>query len=148
MSQRVILLVEDDPNDAFFIARALNELGFTGRVQHVTNTFRAREYLTGAGEFRDRESFPLPDIVVSDSTLPGKASGIDFLEWMRQQPELARAPFVILSGEITPEVRARANAAGVKLLLQKGSNFKQMIAALREALKQMPEERRPWLSPD
>jgi CheY-like chemotaxis protein len=145
LSQCVILLVEDDQNDAFFIERALKELGFTGKLEHLTDTFKARDYLSGAGQFGNREKFPLPDIVVSDSALPGKGSGIELLEWMRGQPELKEAPFIMLSGEITADVRARANAAGVRLLLQKGSNFKQTGEALRQALLQMPERCRPWL---
>jgi len=141
------LLVEDDPNDAFFVSRALKELGFNGKLEHLTDSFKARDYLAGVGAFSDRDKYPLPEIVVSDSTLPGKGSGIELLEWMRKNPALAEAPFVMLSGEITNDVRQRANAAGVKLLLRKGSNFRDTAAALREALLTMPDRCRTWLKP-
>jgi CheY-like chemotaxis protein len=141
----LILLVEDDQNDAFFVARALKDLGFDGRLEHVTDTQVARAYLAGAGDFADREKHPLPDIVVSDSTLPGKASGIELLEWMRQQADLDQTPFVMLSGEIPLDVQRRANAAGVNLLLRKGSSFRETGEALRTALRQMPPNCRSWL---
>jgi CheY-like chemotaxis protein len=144
LKQCLILLVEDDRNDAFFIARALKDLGFDGRVEHVTDTHAARTYLSGGGQYADREKFPTPDIVVSDSILPGHGSGIELLEWMRKGG-FSGTPFVILSGEITPDVRERARAAGVQSLLQKGSSFKETANALREALNQMPAECRQWL---
>jgi CheY-like chemotaxis protein len=143
----VILLVEDDANDAFFVTRALKDLGFSGTLEHVTDTFKAREYLTGEGAFSDREKYPLPEIVISDASLPGRGSGIELLEWMRRDPALADAPFIMLSGEITTDVRERAHAAGVRLLLRKGSNFRDTAAALREALLQMPDRCRSWLKP-
>jgi CheY-like chemotaxis protein len=141
----VILLVEDDSNDAFFVERALSDLGFDGKVEHVTDTQLARAYVSGAGKFTNRQDFPFPDIVISDSALSGRGSGIDFLEWMRKEPTTKEVPFVILSGDISPQVRQRAENAGVELILQKGSNFRDTAAALREALMKMPESCRPWL---
>jgi CheY-like chemotaxis protein len=146
LKQCLILLVEDDRNDAFLIGRALKDLGFDGRLEHVADTHSARAYLSADGQFADRQKFPAPDIVVSDSILPGRGSGIELLEWMRKE-NFPETPFVILSGEITPDVRERANAAGVQLLLQKGSSFKNTANALREALLQMPPECREWLRP-
>jgi CheY-like chemotaxis protein len=148
VKQCVILLVEDDANDAFFVGRALKDLGFDGRLEHVTDTQVARAYIAGADEFSDRSAHPAPDIVISDSALSGRGSGIDLLEWCRNQPAAKETPFVILSGEVTPEARARATAAGVQLILQKGSNFRDTARSLREALLQMPESCRPWLRSD
>jgi CheY-like chemotaxis protein len=144
LKECVILLVEDDSNDAFFISRALTELGFTGRVEHVTATQVARDYLSGAGKYADREKYPQPDIVVSDSILPGRGSGIELLEWLRTQT-FKTTPFIILSGEITPDVKERAASAGVTQLLRKGSNFRDTQRALRQALLEMPPDCRPWL---
>jgi len=140
----VILLVEDDANDAFFVSRALKDLGFDGRVEHVNNTQAARDYIAGTGRYKDRAEFPMPEIVVSDSILPGQGSGIELLEWMRKE-NFTETPFVILSGEISPDVRQRANAAGVQLLCRKGSSFHETSEALRTALLQMPTHCRPWL---
>ena len=145
MKQCVILLVEDDANDAFFVERALVDLGFDGKVEHVTDTQLARAYVAGEGKFTNRESFPFPDIVISDSALSGRGSGIELLEWMRKEPKTKEVPFVILSGDINPQIRQRAEDAGVELILQKGSNFHDTARSLREALLKMPERCRPWL---
>jgi CheY-like chemotaxis protein len=138
-----ILLVEDDANDAFFISRALDDLGFNGHLEHVTSTRSARDYILGGGKYSDREKFPAPEIVVSDSILPGQGSGVELLEWMRK--ENFTAPFIILSGEISPDVQARAEAAGVHLLLRKGGDFHETAEALKIAVRLMPPECRSWL---
>lgn len=145
MKPCLILLVEDDSNDAFFVARALKDLGFDGRLEHVTDTDIARSFIEGAGEFADRERFPFPDIIVSDSALSGNGSGIDLLEWIRKQPAGKDLPFVILSGEVSPPVRARAETAGVHVILQKGSSFRDTEKALKTAIAAMPEHCRMWL---
>ncbi len=142
----VILLVEDDPNDAFFVTRALKDLGFSGQLQHLTDSNSARAYLAGDAPYHDRERFPLPDIVVADSSLPVRGSGVDLVEWMRQQAETAQTPFVILSGEVSEEMRERAKAAGVRRILRKGSNFQDTLRSLREVLQELPPEC-AWLSP-
>jgi CheY-like chemotaxis protein len=143
----VILLVEDDPNDAFFVARALKELGFNGTLQHLTDSNSARAYLAGEAPYRDREQFPLPDLVVADSALPARGSGVDLAEWMGLQPASAATPFVILSGDVSPEVSERAKAAGVKRILLKGSNYQDTCRSLREVLRELPAECREWLKP-
>jgi CheY-like chemotaxis protein len=148
LKQCVILLVEDDANDAFFVERALKDLGFDGRLEHVTDTDVARAYVSGEGKFGNRGDFPLPDIVISDSALSGRGSGIDLLEWMRTESKAKTVPFIILSGEVTPQARQRAQAAGVELILQKGSNFRDTQRVLQEALRKMPESCRPWLKAD
>ena len=145
MNQCVILLVEDDANDAFFISRALKNLGFDGRIEHVTDTQLARNYISGGGEYADREKFPPPNIVISDSALPGTGTGIELLEWMRKQDQSKDVPFIILSGEVSADVRRRAETARVQLILQKGSNFRDMERALKDTLLKMPEQCRPWL---
>ena len=53
----VILLVEDDENDAFFVKRALTKLGFPGKIHHATDTDEAKRYIRGDVPYADREKF-------------------------------------------------------------------------------------------
>jgi CheY-like chemotaxis protein len=140
----VILLVEDDANDAFFVARALKELGFNGKLEHVADTEAARAYLNGQSPFVNRH---LPEIVVSDASLSPRGTGVELLEWMRQEQSLGEIPFIILSGEVSPEIRDRANSAGVQAVLRKGSTYKETVESLREVIHRLPEACRRWLKP-
>jgi CheY-like chemotaxis protein len=86
MTPNTILLVEDNEDDAFFMKRALHDAGIRNRVIHVEDGRQAIDYLSGTGEFADRERAPIPMIVFLDLKLPFK-SGHEVLEWIRQQPQ-------------------------------------------------------------
>lgn len=135
-STQVILLVEDDLNDAFFLGRALSDAGFKGKVRHVTSSTEAKNYLTGVGKFADRTANPPPQLVISDSALPASATGVELLEWMRSNQ--MEAPFIILSGSVQDEMRERAQAAGALRVMIKASDFRETAEELRDVLTQLP----------
>ena len=136
-SIHLILLVEDDPNDAFFLTRALSDAGYKGRVRHVTSSSEAKNYLAGSGPFSDRAAHPAPNLVISDSSLAAaSASGVELLEWMRSG-KMAE-PFIMLSGSVQDDVRARAKAAGALRVMIKASDFRETAHELREVLAQLP----------
>ena len=43
--ERVIVLVEDNPNDAFFVERALERIGFEGKIEHFEDIETAQAYI-------------------------------------------------------------------------------------------------------
>jgi CheY-like chemotaxis protein len=91
-----ILLVEDEPNDIFLFERAFKKLDLSGNLQVVSDGEAAISYLTGEGEYADRERFPIPSLVLLDLKLP-RISGLEILSWLRQQPGLRRLLVVVLS---------------------------------------------------
>jgi CheY-like chemotaxis protein len=92
-----ILLVEDDPNDILLTRRAFRKANLTNAsLQVVTDGDSAVAYLSGAGEYSDRDRYPLPVVVLLDLKLP-RRSGHEILAWLRQQPELKRLLVVVLT---------------------------------------------------
>src|SRR6185295_18830422 len=85
-----ILQVEDDPNDVFFLQRAMDRAGTAYRIQVVTDGQQAIDYLQGSGKFSDREKYPFPCLVLLDLKLP-YVMGLEVLKWIRQQPGMALA---------------------------------------------------------
>src|ERR1041385_522204 len=88
---KTILYVEDDEHDVFFFKRA-----FTGqvpaiRIQNVHSIEEAMNYLKGADPYAERGQFPLPDLIVSDVSIPG-GSGYQLLRWVREHSEFAGLP--------------------------------------------------------
>src|SRR4051812_39310578 len=126
-----ILLVEDDENDAFFVKRALKELGFAGQLVHCTETETAKNFLLGNGTWADRNEHPLPVMVIADSAVTVRDSGVEFLEWIREKGIVPDAPFIILSGGVTDQTRARADAAGVRRIVNKGRSYADLVKELR-----------------
>ena len=77
-NDRVILLVEDDPDDALLIQRAFQKAGFHNTLKVVSDGHQAIAYLSGAGVFANREKFPLPFLILLDLRMAG-LDGFDVL---------------------------------------------------------------------
>ncbi|MBD0266636.1 MAG: response regulator [Tolypothrix sp. Co-bin9] len=97
MSRRTILLVEDDPNDILLTQRAFRKANLEeASLQIVSDGDTAVFYLSGEGQYSDRNLYPLPVLMLLDLKLP-RRSGHEILAWLRQQPELKRLPVIILT---------------------------------------------------
>lgn len=121
----LVLLVEDDPNDVLLIQRAWRKANIAAPLQVVTDGEAATRYLTGGGEFADRQRYPLPILVLLDLKLPRK-SGFEVLAWLRQQPVLRRLPVVVLTSSSEPEDINRAYELGANSYLVKPVQFESL----------------------
>lgn len=141
-AQCIILLVEDDTNDAFFMTRALEKLGFTGSVNHVMDVDAAKQFLLGYAVDGSNEG---KLVIIADSAVSFQGTGVELLEWVRGRKGGRSIPFVILSGDLCPETTARAHAAGVDFILAKQHDSTDTIQQFREVFLKMPPECRLWL---
>jgi CheY-like chemotaxis protein len=92
-----ILLIDSDPNDAFFVQEALRTCAEGHHTFHaVSDAGDAIRYLSGQGPYADRAAFPLPNLILTDLKLPGK-SGFEFLEWLRAHPAYFAIPALVYS---------------------------------------------------
>jgi CheY-like chemotaxis protein len=91
-----VLVVEDNPDDVFFIERAFAESGTAAALQVVEDGEKAIAYLSGRAPFADRGLYPLPSLILLDLKLP-RVPGLNVLSWVRKQPALARMLVVILT---------------------------------------------------
>ena len=94
---KLILLVEDSPDDIFFFKRSLEKAGLKNPVHMLQNVDDAIRYLDGRGEFADRVNFPLPSIIVVDLHVPGK-DGFELLNWLGDKPHLRSVHVIVLTG--------------------------------------------------
>jgi|SRR5688572_21216317 len=129
-----VLLVEDNPDDAGFVQVAVERSGVPANLKIVRDAEEARAYLSGADPFRDRTRFPQPVLILLDLNLPG-ASGIRFVEWLRQGEERRLIPVIALTGIVDYDVIKSAFSAGVNSYLLKPKEFAELEAALRLALR-------------
>jgi CheY-like chemotaxis protein len=107
----VILLAEDDPNDVFFMRRALTKAGINLPLHVVRNGQEALEYLAGLGKFGDRAEHPLPSLLLLDLKMPF-VDGFEVLGWARSQPALKQLPVVVLTSSAEDRDRQRTAELG------------------------------------
>lgn len=128
--QRTILLVEDDPNDVFFMKRAMELSGILNPVQVASDGRKAIHYLDGAGEYRDRARFPLPSLVLLDLKLPF-VMGLDVLKWIREQPELRTVIVLVFTASKLPRDISKAYFLGANSYLVKPSEPDGLLETVR-----------------
>jgi len=136
-----ILLVEDDSNDILFVQRAFRQVNVSNPIRIVKDGDAAIDYLSGKGEYADRDRHPLPALILLDLKLP-RRSGIEILEWIRQQPVLKRIPVVVLTSSKESLDVNRSYDLGVNSYLVKPvkfDNLSKMIAALDSYWLQLNE---------
>jgi CheY-like chemotaxis protein len=121
-----ILLVEDNPRDVELIQRAFRQARMANPIRVVSDGDQALDYLSGAGLYADRAQYPLPFLVLLDLNLPG-ISGLEVLQWIRQQAWLEQVRVVILTSSQETLDTDRAFALGADSYLNKPGNFEQLV---------------------
>jgi len=125
MTTKSILHVEDDENDVFLFRRVFEQTGITSPLHVVTDGEMAINYLSGAGQFADREKYPLPCLVLTDLNLP-KRSGLDLLQWIRRDPQLKKMVVVLFSSSALPRDVDQAYELGANAYIQKSVDSHQL----------------------
>src|ERR1043166_313498 len=136
ISRPVILLIENDESDVFLFRRALGKQDFGGAVRVISSIPEAQRYLTHCGEFTDKEYYPCPDLIVADMNLRGRL-GTELLAWIREQADLAKIPFVFLSGSFRPPERATALELGADVFYIKTADMKKTTQNVGTTLRQL-----------
>lgn len=113
-----ILLIEDNVDDAILFRRALKKQHSPNSLQVVEQGSKAVSYLSGEGDFSDREKFPLPEFIVLDLTLPDMP-GLNFLEWLRSESSEPNLPVFILSGCVSRKDTSEAFRLGCNACFEK-----------------------------
>ena len=109
--QQWVLLVDDDANDVLLARLALERAGHEHTVYSVPGGLEAIAYLNGDPPYQDRLRYPLPALVLLDIQMP-RMDGFEVLRWVRNQPNFANLPVVMLTGSHTKSVAETARLLG------------------------------------
>jgi CheY-like chemotaxis protein len=110
----IILLAEDDENDIFFMRRALQKAEVDYPLHVARNGQETLDYLSGAGQFADRDRYPVPSILFLDLKMPF-VDGFDVLAWIQSQSSLKdKLPVVVLTSSSEDRDRRKVAEFGAK----------------------------------
>ena len=131
MQEKMILLVEDNPDDEALTLRALRKNNISNNLVVVRDGAEALDFLFGTGSYADRDIHNLPQIVLLDLNLP-KIGGLDVLRRIRQEEHTHLLPVVILTSSKEEQDLIKGYSLGANSYVRKPVDFNQFIEAVHQ----------------
>jgi CheY-like chemotaxis protein len=126
----LILIAEDNPDDALLLRRAIDKAGIRARLKIVSDGEEMLLYLQGLGAYTDRTQNPLPALMILDIKMPRK-TGLEVLAWLDEHPEFAVVPTVVLSSSNVEKDIRKAYHHGANTYFVKPTTFDQLVETIR-----------------
>ncbi len=130
----IVLYVEDEEADRFLVQRAFEKEGLGPALRMVNHGQAAIDYLSGAGLYAERQSYPLPWVVLLDLNLP-EVHGFEVLKWIRAHPSHHELPVVVFTSSAREEDCDRSRLLGANEFMQKPglpSLFQEVVRRLNK----------------
>jgi two-component system response regulator len=96
MAEKVILLVEDNPDDVELTLRAFKKNNISNEVIVANDGQEALDFLFGTGKYSKRDTTILPTLILLDLQLP-KKDGHQVLKEIRANENTKLIPVVIMT---------------------------------------------------
>ena len=128
---KVILLVEDNPDDAALTLRALKKNNIMNEVIVARDGVEALDYLHGSGEYTERDVFDLPQLILLDLKLP-KLDGLEVLKRVRADERTALQPVVVLTTSVEDQDVVSSYKFGANSYIRKPVDFDRFMEAVRQ----------------
>ncbi len=129
MSEKHILLVEDNADDVELTLRAFKKNRIMNCLQVVTDGAEAMEYLFGTGKFAGRDTSQQPTVILLDLKLP-KVDGMEVLKAIRSDDRTKLIPVVILTSSKEEVDIVNGYANGANSYIRKPVEFDKFIEAV------------------
>jgi two-component system response regulator len=128
LTNRVILLVEDNPDDQALLLRAMKKNHLANEIVVANDGAEALDYLFGRGAFEGRDISVQPELVLLDLKLP-KIGGHEVLQAMRNDPRTKYVPVVVLTSSVEDADMIRSYDLGANSFVQKPIDFEEFVEA-------------------
>ena len=124
-----ILLVEDNPKDVELTLAALADARVANQIIVTRDGAEALDYLLGCGAYAGKNTTE-PALVILDLKMP-KVDGMEVLKAVKDAPELARVPVVLLTGSQEESDVLRGYDLGANSYVVKPFGTEEFLAAIR-----------------
>lgn len=131
MNDKLILLVEDNPDDEALTLRALKKNQILNEVVVARDGVEALDFLFGTGAYQGRDASVLPTVILLDLKLP-KLDGREVLQRIRSHPRTRLVPVVVLTSSKEDQDLALTYRLGANSYIRKPVDFAQFIEAVRQ----------------
>jgi len=131
MDKKIILLVEDNPDDEALTLRALKKNNILNEVVVARDGVEALNYLFGSGMYTGRDISVMPQFILLDLKLP-KVDGLEVLRRLRADNRTKLLPVVILTSSNEEQDLINGYDLGANSYIRKPVDFTQFMEAVRQ----------------
>lgn len=132
MDKKIILLVEDNPDDEALTLRAFKKNNIGNDVIVARDGAEALEYLLGQGELTGGGKMTIsPAIILLDLKLP-KIDGLEVLRRLRSDARTKLLPVIILTSSKEEQDLLNGYRLGANSYIRKPVDFGQFVEAVRQ----------------
>jgi len=123
ITDKPILLVEDDQVDTMTVTRALKEIHVTNKLMHVENGEEALDYLQDSTSDK-------PCIMLLDLNMP-IMNGIELLKVVKNDQQLKRIPVVVLTTSEEQQDKVNSFNLGIAGYMTKPVDYRKFVEIMR-----------------
>ena len=131
MEKKIILLVEDNPDDVDLTLRAFKKSNILNEVVIARDGAEALDYLFGTGTHAGRDLNIMPTIIMLDLNLP-KIDGLEVLRRLRADERTKFLPVVILTSSSEEQDMLNSYKLSANSYVRKPVDFTQFTEAVRQ----------------
>jgi CheY-like chemotaxis protein len=128
---KIILLVEDNPDDEALAIRALKRHHIGNEIVVARDGVEALDYLFGIGLYADRDVTNQPSVILLDLKLP-RVDGLEVLRRLREDVRTRFLPVVILTTSSEEQDVINSYSLGCNSYICKPVDFVQFSEAIRQ----------------
>jgi two-component system response regulator len=130
MNNKIILLVEDSPDDVELTLRAFKKNNISNKIIVVKDGVEALDYLFGKGIYDGRDVKDMPVVTLLDLKLP-KIDGMEVLKTIRQNELTKLLPVVILTSSSQEGDLVNGYKLGANSYVRKPVDFNKFVEAIK-----------------
>ena len=130
MEEKIILLVEDNPDDVELTLRAFKKSKVANEIVVAKDGAEALEYLFCTGSFAGRNVNEIPAVILLDLKLP-KVSGLEVLQQIRSNSVTKLLPVVILTSSKEEQDVLTGYKLGANSYIRKPVDFDKFYEAVQ-----------------
>jgi two-component system, response regulator len=131
MDDKMILLIEDNPDDEALTLRALKKNNIQNEVVVARDGAEALEFLFGLGAYSGRDMRIMSQVTLLDLKLP-KVDGFDVLRRIRADERTRLLPVVILTSSNEERDRISGYDLGANSYVRKPVEFQSFVEAVQQ----------------
>lgn len=131
MNEKIILLVEDNPDDEDLTVRALRKNNIANEIVVARDGVEALDYLFAQGAHADLQVGLRPQVILLDLKLP-KLDGLGVLRRIRADDRTKFVPVVILTSSNEERDLIDSYGLGANSYVRKPVDFNQFTDAARQ----------------